>query len=178
MSLLPLRASIIGITNAEGVAISLNGKKIGAFNFNLSNSELMINLQLEEGKNKIVVLATNDCGTSTHELLIELNSPVPPPSVNITQPSNSVYTTITNSATVLAKVKNVSSKADIHVSLDGQKVPFSFNSSKGMVSSSVNLDLGSNNFIIEVENESGSDLDRVELIRNGTPPKVHFTNRS
>ncbi|MEC8602867.1 MAG: tetratricopeptide repeat protein [Bacteroidota bacterium] len=178
VSLLPLRASIIGITNAEGVAISLNGKKIGAFNFNLSNSELMINLQLEEGENKIVVLATNDCGTSTQELLIELNSPVPPPSVNITQPSNSVYSTTTNSATVLAKVKNVSSKADIHVSLDGQKVPFSFNSSKGMVSSSVNLDLGSNNFIIEVENESGSDLDRVELIRNGTPPKVHFTNRS
>ena len=129
MSLLPLRASIIGITNAEGVAISLNGKKIGAFNFNLSNSELMINLQLEEGENKIVILATNDCGTSTHELLIELNSPVPPPSVNITQPSNSVYSTTTNSATVLAKVKNVSSKADIHVSLDGQKVPFSFNSS-------------------------------------------------
>ena len=178
VSLLPLRASIIGITNAEGVAISLNGKKIGAFNFNFSNSELMINLQLEEGENKIVVMATNDCGTSTHELHIELNSPVPPPSVNITQPSNSVYSTTTNSATVLAKVKNVSSKADIHVSLDGQKVPFSFNFSKGMVSSSVNLDLGSNNFIIEVENESGSDLDRVELIRNGTPPKVHFTNRS
>ena len=178
MSLLPLRASIIGITNAEGVAISLNGKKIGAFNFNLSNSELMINLQLEEGENKILILATNYCGTSTQELLINLNSPVPPPSVNITQPSNSVYSTTTNSATVLAKVKNVSSKADIHVSLDGQKVPFSFNSSKGMVSSSVNLDLGSNNFIIEVENESGSDLDRVELIRNGTPPKVHFTNRS
>ena len=178
VSSLALRANVIGIDNSKKVSITLNGKKVTGLNFNIHTAELMANLSLNEGDNTIVISASNDCGTTTQELLIELLKPTPPPVVNITQPSQSVFSTLDNSTTVIAKVKNVFSKADIHVSLDGQNTPFTFNSSTGTVTASVNLDLGSNNFIIEAENESGSDLDRVELIRNGTPPKVHFTNRS
>jgi hypothetical protein len=178
VALLPLRASVIGVTNSMKVSIKINGKKVVGTNFNIYNSELMANLSLKEGDNTIVITATNACGTSTYELLVELLKPTPPPAVNISQPSQTVYSTLDQNVKVIAKVKFVSSKNDIHVSLDGQAVAFTFNSSTGIVNSSVNLELGSNNFVVEAENESGSDLDRVELIRNGTPPKVHFTNRS
>lgn len=176
-STLSLRANVLGVTNGSNISVSLNGSLIGA-NFNTQAAELMANLSLKIGQNKILISAKNNCGTTQKEIIIELIEPIPSPTVVITQPNKLPFNTQDASTVVLAKVNHISNENDIHVSLDGQHINFTYSANNGLVTVPTALQMGGNNLIIEVENESGFDKATAELIRSGTPPKIHFTNRS
>ena len=60
---LSLRVNVLGIINGSNLSVSLNGSLIGA-NFNTQAAELMANLSLKVGQNKILISAKNNCGTT------------------------------------------------------------------------------------------------------------------
>jgi predicted methyltransferase len=72
-------ATILNVSNNQGVVMVLNGKPFGGFAFApTKGGSLTSSLSLNPGKNVIVVTATNQCGTDTETITINYVAAVEP----------------------------------------------------------------------------------------------------
>ncbi|MFT7613376.1 MAG: hypothetical protein ACI9J3_002349, partial [Parvicellaceae bacterium] len=149
------------------ISLTVNGK-IVAFTFDAASKQVSANLVLKPGSNVVLLKASNLCGAD--EATIRMDSRnlgggiTLPPTVVITTPSATSYTSPTPSTVVLAKVARVGSKSEISTNYDGNVVPFTFNATSKIVTVPLSLTEGSHNLEITVANANGSATDQVELI--------------
>ncbi len=150
--------TITGVTAAQ-ITVTINGVTAP---FTLSGTDFNMSGTLIPGLNKIIVKATNDCGTKTQTYDITYVAPVVipsnPPSVTITSPASS-GTTISNPAfTFKATTHNISNASEVNMLVNGVAyTSFTFNAGTNSVSAPLTLIPGSNNINITVTNTDGTD---------------------
>ena len=161
---LSISASVIGVSANTQIVGKLNNATVKKV-YDAASKTISANLVLVEGNNKFVLTATNDCGSSTTELVINYTKPVNPPTVNITVPSPLPHTTTNGSVSVKAVVTNIDAASGIQVLLDGQAYTnFNFNNNTKQVSFNLNIAIGSHTVIVKATNTAGSAQDSGEII--------------
>ncbi len=158
-----LSASILGVDNPGKVSVKLNGQT-KKFVFDPNTGNLSIAANLNQGSNKVAVVARNECGTTTSDIVINYTQPIAPPTVNITNPAQDPYVTFDGSFTATAAVTGVDNQNQIQVYLEGQSVSnFSYNNNTKTVSVPLNLALGSHTLKVKATNPAGSAMDETEI---------------
>lgn len=149
-------STVSGVTSASQVTVSLNGASI-PFNYNTGNVTFPVNLL--QGNNNIVVTAKNNVSADSKSVVIEYEiiKKSPPPSVVITNPQPSPYTT--SAATYLFKATTnfIENASQVEVKFNGNIVSnFIYNA--GFVEFNSTLVPNSNNiFEVKVTNPNGSN---------------------
>jgi hypothetical protein len=105
---------------------------------------------------------------------------VPPPVVEIVTPSQSPYASRSESVEITAQVRNVRSRQNIRVQLNGTATEFEYNQATGILRSTLNLREGSNSLIITGSNEAGRATGNatINYVRPIRPPlpEIRFIN--
>jgi hypothetical protein len=155
-----LSARIVNMPSREGITVTLNGSPQ---NFTFSNGQLISNINLQVGENKLIVSAVRNCGTDSKTIIINLNDCIAPV-VTI----NGRNSTVSAAAYSLsANIINMPSKAGITLTLNGS--PQSFTFSNGQLISNINLQVGENKLIVSAIRNCGNDSKTVSI--NYTKPK-------
>jgi len=66
-----LQANVLNVTSSQGISISSNGSMVT--NYSLNNGVVSAVINLTNGTNTIVILATNECGNTNQEINISYN---------------------------------------------------------------------------------------------------------
>jgi hypothetical protein len=155
-------ASITNITNAQGVTITLNGQ-IVSNGFTPTTGKVSALFKLIPGQNKIVITATNDCGTATETILVNYQNCTAPTISTIT-PSSLNSSVNNESFTFSANIGNVTQSQGVTVTLNGQAVTnYNFSSATGRVSGTLNLNPGSNTIVITATNPCGTVSETISV---------------
>ncbi|MDQ3048508.1 MAG: hypothetical protein M3R27_13250, partial [Bacteroidota bacterium] len=176
-----VNGSVMNITSASQMLVSVNGSPTSAFTYNNSSKSFSVSAPLIQGANTFVISATNQGGSDSKSTIV-IFSPVasgfttPAPVVNITSPSISPYTSIANSATVNATVLNVTSQSQTSVLVNGVNTSaYSFNPSSHQLSFTFNLVAGANSVTVSGINAAGNDSKTTVINYNqpqAIPPPV------
>lgn len=175
-----LEATIQNVSNSQDITVMVNGSRIGYVDFR--NGTLRKDVSLREGRNTITVSARNRFGNAEDRIYVNVSrpvieSPTARPQVTISSPTNS---SITRNATtnVRAKVKNVRSKNNVQLLVNGSKISnFTFNSLSGLLNANITLTKGNNNITVKAQNQGGQDQASVNVrYETGSAPLVSITN--
>lgn len=173
-----LRATTQNIERKEEIRVLLNGKTINNFSFSPSRQEVVADLNLSEGTNRINVQVRNSGGSAQDEVSVEYRQQAPP-SVQITVPQSN--TTLTNERlTVKARTENVNSRNEIVLTVNGQRLNnFGFQASRQELTAQVVLQAGANSIRVEVQNQDGRASDQVSVnYQPLKPPQVTIDSPS
>jgi hypothetical protein len=174
-----LNATVLNVTMASQIKLSLNGQSLTNFNYIQANNTVTAMLNLVEGSNTVIVRATNNDGTDMKQTVIIYRKPVviPPPVVNFLAPSVDPFTTNTPTYNVVASVLNVSNQSGINVNVNGSNLN-SFTFSQNQVSFPMTLIEGTNVIVVTGTNESGTASKSQTIIyrkpQTILPPVVTF----
>jgi hypothetical protein len=151
LAALRLKATIDNITSKENITVTLNGRQVSTTTYNSTTKTADISLQLSYGTNTIIISATNNCGSDSETIIINLNDCISP-IVTI----NGRNSTVSAAAYSLsASILNMPSREGITVTLNGSPQNFTF--SNGQLTSNINLQVGENNLIVSAVRNCGSD---------------------
>ena len=104
----------------------------------------------------------------------------PAPAVGFTSPSENQITSSSERIDITASVKNIRSKQNIQLTLNGSNTPFEYDPVSGLVETSIMLKNGDNNLVVRGVNESGSATDLLTVYFNDPEkielPTVRFIN--
>jgi len=109
-----LLATVLNVTQANQVTVSLNGQAISNFNFNAFNLNVSAPLTLNLGTNIVTVTGTNSAGTDSETITlvyVPTNVVTPPatgnpPIVSFSNPPSNPYTVNTPSFNLVSSVLN------------------------------------------------------------------------
>jgi large repetitive protein len=170
-----LGATVLNVTSASQIQVSLNGQNVSNFNYVNASNTVIANLSLNPGSNVVTVTGTNNDGTdnkSTTIIYRQVQKALPP-FVTFISPSVDPFTTETNSYNVSANVLNVANSSGINVSVNGANfLGFNFNTTNQTVSFPVNLIEGANVIIITGTNTAGSDTKSHTIIYKKPTTKI------
>ncbi|HEY0029665.1 MAG TPA: hypothetical protein VGC65_02815 [Bacteroidia bacterium] len=156
-----INATVVNVSAAAQIAVSVNGIASTAFSYNNVSKQLSLTTGLAVGANVITITATNASGSDSKTTTVIYAEPVasvPAPVVTITMPTTNPFNTSTSSATVSANVLNVTSASQIAVSINGvPTTAFAYNAVSKKLSLTTSLIVGANVFTITATNASGSD---------------------
>lgn len=182
-NLFSLSATVLNVTTASQVQLTLNGQNISNFSFDPSNGHLSMMLNLIEGSNTIVVRGTNNDGTDSKQVIIIYKTPVKPlpPVVTFTVPSSNPYVSEVQSMKVTATVLNVDQNSGINVNINGSNFTgFNFNQVTKVLSFQLNLIEGANVVVVTGTNSVGVDSKSTTIIYKKPqvvlPPVVTFVD--
>ncbi len=161
------KATVKHVTSKSGIKVIVNGKSLSNFTFSSKNGSLSIPLTLKSGKNNLKITATNASGKAEATTSITYQKTVvapniPKPEVTITsvsEPSIDPLNPGDARSSLFATVKNVSSKAQISVKVNGKDVAFNYNAQTKKVSATIKIEQGTNRIIVSARSKSGSDSD-------------------
>ena len=135
---LKLEATIKNIANKRSIKLFVNG--VGARSFNWEADKFTAPIRLKEGRNSIVLKASNDYGRE--EINLQVNYLKPRiPNIDFVSHDNNVAVSEKH-ITLKASLKNVDNKEDIQLSVNGKKTAFTFRN--GRLSSPLSLSNGKN----------------------------------
>lgn len=160
-------ARIDHVTNANQIALKVNGIPTSNFSYSLSSKQLMMQSSLVVGANIFEITATNAAGQDekTTTIIYEQPRQEDPPVVNFQIPSVTPYTVDNPSAKVIASVLNVENASQIQVKVNGSFISnFTFNETTNLVRINRTLVLGSNLFEVIATNLGGTDSDQTTII--------------
>ncbi len=167
------------VTNA-GISVTHNGNPVN-FVYNQPSKAFNVSINLEVGNNSIVIKTENECGDDMQQFNV-VHQPIEqpdPPTVTITNPGNSPYTTSNNTHNIVATTTNISTNNQINVNVNGASTNFNFNGNTETISFVANLNEGPNDIGITVINNDGSDDDDATIVYEKPvtidPPVVTFT---
>lgn len=149
-----LSSVIENISNANQVEVYVNGQKqsIGTF----SGRSFKKSLTLSNGKNTIVVRATNSCGSNEQSVTVEQGQPCIDPVITLTNPSGSRVTSNVSTFTVQATINHVTNPQNIIFKVNDKVITsFNYNIQTDLFTSTVQLNNGSNVIEISANNECG-----------------------
>lgn len=180
-----ITATVLNVSQANQISMTLNGAAFTDFSFNASTSVLNAMLPLNVGPNNVKISATNSDGSDSKQTVILYRKPlnVLPPVVAFITPPTNPYTTEDNTEDLVATVQNVGTKNDINVNVNGQNISnFNFNTSNGLLTFTSNLILGANTVSITGTNAAGTDSKTTTIIYKRSdekhPPVVTYLNPS
>lgn len=151
-----LEARILNITDANQVAVYVNGQLQSKGTYTASNQLFKKTLTLRTGKNAIYIQVTNGCGTVDQTINYEVGTPCIDPSATITNPSGSRATSTVSSYTVQGNITNVTNPQNIIFKVNGNRITnFNYNVQTGLFTSTIQLANGGNTIEISVNNECG-----------------------
>ena len=162
-----VKISVENVTAKKDIKLSFNQKSLTRFSFDPSKKLVTASIALVSGANKLSIIATNTSGRATAETTINYkNQPttsnVQKPTIEITsasQPAANPFNPTILRSTIIATIKNVTTKNQITFVVNGNKVTnFTFNPYTGKFQSSIDLkvDGSTNQFKITATNSAGS----------------------
>ncbi|MEZ4959575.1 MAG: hypothetical protein R2830_07150 [Saprospiraceae bacterium] len=165
--------STINVQDAAELTMQLNGKAFKNFTFSPEDGRLTAEVTLDNGENRVAVLASTDAGTDSDEVVIMRekpaskkndSGPAPPkaPSPPVVKIKKQGKSTVTSSSYKLqASALNVSDKGDIILTLNGSPVNFSL--SGKTVKADLSLEEGENTIKVAAATSAGISNDEVLL---------------
>lgn len=161
------KASVLNVSSASQVSMTLNGNNFTTFNFNNGNGILTTVLPLSLGSNVVTVTGTNSDGTDSKQTTIIYKEPrtPQPPIVEYVVPSSNPHETTNPTELVKATVQNVSNSSQIDVNLNGNNISnFNFNASTHVVEFTASLVEGANTITTTGTNSDGVDSETMTII--------------
>ena len=178
-----LKATVRYVSDKKDVTVTINGKSTAAFTLNGENLSAPVT-GLKKGSNRVEVAARNSDGSATDFVLITYESVVQPkPEVRFVQPAKAGSVLKGATTTIVAEVKNVTSKSEIVLKVNNTTVQdFEFDAATGQVQTKINLTVGTNTVEIEASNSAGSAKATTTLLFSGAgtvqPPVVTIASVS
>lgn len=161
-----VNAVVENVNNGNNISVTVNNNTFTAFNFNTSNKQLKMTLNLLKGANTIQITGTNASGSDTETMIINYqDSQGNLPVVTITDPLANPHQSSAPNITVRASVTGVNSKDRITVRVNGA-VNNTFSYTKNVVQVSSGLIPGNNVFEISASNDYGQDSKSVTVQYN------------
>ena len=124
-----IAAIVKNVTDKSGLTLKLNGRAVRGLTFTPRDGVAKARITLKEGNNKIELIAKNASGTATASTTIIYEKKVVvqsnPPRVNIesaSQPTIDPMNPNVGRSTVIATIKNVKSKNDITLTVNGKTI--------------------------------------------------------
>jgi large repetitive protein len=157
-----VKATVLNVESASGIQVLVNNQSVSNFIFDAVSHQLDFVAGLNTGSNTIVVRATNAQGQAEDMKLVnytpqaQLEAPV----VTFINPSEAGQVANISSFEMTASVKNVVSKENIQVHMNGQPVAsylWNWNASTATVSYHTSLIQGLNLFTVTGSNAVGVD---------------------
>lgn len=161
------KASVLNVSSANQVSMTLNGNNFTSFSFNTGSGILTTVLPLSLGANIVSVTGTNADGTDSKQTTIIYKEPrtPQPPVVEYVVPSSNPYQTSNPAEVVKATVQNVTSSSQIDVNLNGNNISnFNFNSNTHVVEFTATLVEGVNTITTTGTNSDGVDSETMTII--------------
>ena len=153
-----LTASVSSISDASNVVVTLNGAVVSS-NYNTGSGSLTASLTLNEGNNSIQINA-NECDGASQTFNVIYTLPCTDPVISFAKPTvNSAGTT-----SFYATVLNVTNQNMVSVTQNGNTVPFTFESSSGLVSVVLTLVSGDNVIVISGGNACGTETSTQTIV--------------
>ncbi len=148
---------------ADQVRCQVNGRNA---RFNMNGENFRISFPLREGRNEVVITATNSAGRAQETQIITYDEVYTPPVVTTTPPSGDLpyvrfinppsnnYNVSNSNFTIEATIDNVASSGDVQVLLNGKRLR-NFDFRRNKVTAPVTLVNGKNSISIRVRNNQG-----------------------
>ncbi len=168
-----LEGNIQNIKQKEQIVFLIDGKENSQFEFDKRKGTIKTSFKLESGKHIITITAKNDCGFDTESVDIVVEEPCVTPvvEVKISDIQNATYT-----HQLIGSVKNVNSKNEITILVDGREdMSFQFNASSNKISDNYKLEPGKHTIKVFAKNECGEDSQSV-VIEVEEPCKTPVVN--
>jgi len=158
--------------NVSGIVLTQNGTPIT--NFGFTNGQLSHAVQLQDGLNTFVIVATNTCGTATQTITVNFSSCVTPV-VAISTPTNGAAPVSASAYNFTASVQNITNAQGISLKLNGTSIS-NFMFANGAIQASVTLAPGLNTFVLTATNACGSVSDTKSITYNNCIPPTAVIN--
>lgn len=163
-------SALLANTFANQIQLTHNGQ---TQNYSFNNNQLSATVSLQPGQNVIQLVATNTCGSDIENWSV-IYEPCTAPQISNMTPAANVPNAEqqVNLSAQLAGINNAN-----QISLLQNGTPSVFNFQNGTFSASLQLQPGSNNIVLSVTNNCGTDLKVWSL--NYTPcvnPQIAITN--
>jgi hypothetical protein len=181
-------ATVLNVTNAQAINVSVNGTSLNTFAYNNSTKQVTFTANLIEGSNNVVVSANNNAGSDSDNttIIYDKDDVVLPPFVTFINPPSSGYFVSSPSFQMVAEVENVTSKNDIDVQFNGNVISsnlFSFDPSTKEVKYVASLTEGNNLFQVQGTNSAGSHQAATNVLYKAPDPgcddpEINFTSPS
>lgn len=174
-------ASVANVSSESEITVTHNGQAT-AFVFNAQTGMLSVNKNLLIGQNNFIVTATNACGTNKKNIgVFRQDMPnVQAPTIQITNPATTPYTTNLSGQTVNIATTGVTASSQVTVTVNGVQTTFSFKSSNGAISFNANWAVGANVIVATAVNAGGTASDTKTVIYTTpvtvNPPVIALTN--
>jgi hypothetical protein len=156
-----ITASVTNITSVNQIVVKLNGVVV-PHNFDVNTGVLTVSVTLKEGKNTIDVIATNNCGGDTQNLVVNYAAPCVSPILSIYSPANGQAFT-NASASLSGSVLNITTQSQLSLKLNGVAGTITYNISNKTYSANLTLQEGSNTIDVKASNECGSDTKTITV---------------
>lgn len=170
-----IRATINNVAGRNNVSMTVNGRANTSFSFS-GTAFVANNVALNPGNNTIVISGSNSQGVATASttIIYELGAP---PVVQFTSPNVNPLTITQNSINIRANITNVDNKNDVAFTINGRATT-NFTFSNGQLQANgVELNLGSNTFVVTGRNNAGQDSKTTVVVYRQAiqPPTVNIT---
>src|SRR5690554_3476482 len=155
-----IMASTSNVDTKSQVEVKVNGTITNNFTFNTTNKQVQLTADLAVGNNMVSIKAVNEYGMALDERLIvyQREPAKTPPTVVITQPTVSPYSTRKETERIVAKTTHIANKSQVTVTINGVPTDdFAFNAATQTVQLDAKLKIGSNSIQIGVANADGDD---------------------
>ncbi len=176
-----IKGRIQNVNSSSNVVFRQNGNYITNFTFNPSTQEFQSIVTLVAGQNTFELTGTNDFGSDMDQTVINYIRETPtPPVVTYSNPSSNPTTVQNPVFNLTGTVLNVTGKDKITMTLNGNPVAFTYNTSTRGIAATLNLITGSNVVSTTGTNQYGSDTETATIIyqpqQTIQPPVVYFVN--
>jgi hypothetical protein len=143
-----IQLHVSGSLVASGVSATHNGNNIGASFDNVAGDVTINGITLTEGVNTIVVNLTNDCSSETVTYTVTYNG-CQPPAINVSNLTSGAVVN-TSSIDLSAVIQNSNGVGNIQLTVNGTTQSFNFDAQSNVLTSSINLNEGTNAIILTV----------------------------
>ncbi len=176
--------NVLNVKDKSEVSVTFNGSNRNDFNFNGSNGNVTLNVNLLPGSNTVQITGTNSAGTDSESTIIIYNAPVPvtPPVVFFTDPGSTPITVGNSSYVIRGKVQFVDNNSGVKFTQNGSnKTNFTFNPTTDDFTYTATLAENSNTFVLTGTNPDGTASATTVIIYKRTttnPPVATIYNPS
>lgn len=178
-------ADVLNVAGSENITFKQNGNANQNFTYNAVSDDFQSSVVLVPGQNVFEIIASNTAGVAQATTIIVYEKSAPqPPVVTIFSPNSTPYTVENQQFNFSASVLNVSSLAQVSVTLNGKEIKNFGSATKLKVDISTILTLieGVNTVVVTGTNNDGTDSKQVILIYKkpiaAQPPLVTFISPS
>ena len=172
-SFITLTGTALNLNSQSNMSVQLNGMR-QPFSWNSQTQMYNAGLNLREGNNTILVMATTSCGTDSKSISINYKKACPKPTASITSPRNGMNLS-TQTVSFSGVVTNIQSASQVQLKVNGNRVNSSFNASSGLVTANISLMSGSNSIELIVSNNCGTDISNTTVSYRCPLPTVNIS---